>query len=107
MANYFIQMRIVANSISLATQYNTLIFSPLKAKKAKKILSIPSYMKIYYVATIGYPDYSPRTKYTRELSDIIHFEKYNHSKSWIDEKIIEKAKDKTDMKFLAKGELYL
>ena len=96
-----------ATSLGLASQYVTLISSPLKANKVKKVLNIPSYMKIYDVAAIGYPAYSPRPKYIRELSDIIHFEKYNSSKSWSDGKIVERAKDKTDMKFLDKSELDL
>ncbi len=107
MANSFMQLITATTSLGLSSQYVSLLSSPIKAKKVKEALNIPKYMKIYDVAAIGYPAYSPRKKYTRELSDIIHYEKYDESKSWSNEKIVERAKDKTDMKFLPKDELDL
>jgi nitroreductase len=102
MANSFLQMITAASSLGLASQYVTLISSPKKQKEVKKILNIPSYMKIYDVAAIGYPAYKPREKFTRDLEEIIHFDKYDETKSWSDEKIIERANDKSDMKYLDK-----
>jgi len=107
MANSFMQMITAAASLGIGSQYVTLMSSPLKSKKVKEALNIPSYMKIYDVAAIGYPAYEPRRKFTKELSETIHFDKYDQSISWSDEKIVERAKDKTDMKFLAKDELDL
>jgi len=104
MANSYMQMITAAHSLGLTSQYVTLMSSPKKEKQIKEALHIPSYMKIYDVAAIGYPAYEPKKIFTKELDDIIHYEKYDQSKSWSDEKIVERAKNKTDMKFLKKEE---
>jgi len=37
-------------------------------------------LDIHTVVPIGYPAYEPEPPYRRELSEIVHFEKYDRSK---------------------------
>ncbi len=99
MATSFLQMLTAATSLGLASQYCTIVTSP--RKKVKEKLNIPSYMKIYDAAAIGYASYEPRQKYIRELDNIVHFDQYDTSKSWSDEYIAERAENKLDMKFVS------
>ena len=102
MANAFLQMITAAASLGLGSQYVSLASTPMMEKKIKEMLNIPQYMKIYDAAAIGYRAYEPRQKYTRELDEIIHFDKYDISKSWSDEYIYERAQNRQDMKYLSK-----
>jgi len=104
MANAFLQMITAAVLLGLGSQYVSIVSSPHKEKMLRETLNIPDYMRIYDAAAIGYPAYKPRKKYMRELEEILHFDKYDVSKSWSDATIYERAQNRQDMKFLPKNE---
>jgi len=46
----------------------------------KHILNIPDILEVQTLAIIGYPAYHPQPSYRRPLADIVHYDKYDHSK---------------------------
>ncbi len=46
----------------------------------KRILNIPEILEVQTLVIIGYPAYSPQQSYRRPLADIVHYDKYDHSK---------------------------
>ena len=46
----------------------------------KRLLDIPEILEVHTLAAIGYPAYQPKQSYRRPLADIVHYDKYDHSK---------------------------
>ncbi|MDD4793845.1 MAG: nitroreductase family protein [Dehalococcoidales bacterium] len=46
----------------------------------KKILGIPEILEVHTLIAIGYAAYQPKPSYRRSLNEIVHYEKYDHSK---------------------------
>jgi hypothetical protein len=44
------------------------------------LLDLPEELAIHTILPIGYPAYEPSPTYRRDLSEIIHFEKYDRAK---------------------------
>jgi 5,6-dimethylbenzimidazole synthase len=61
----------------------------LLEQKLKRILDVPDQIEIHTLVPIGYPDYEAPTPYRRELSEIVHYEKYDRSKFRTEEDIVE------------------
>lgn len=48
--------------------------------RLKTLLNVPVELAIHTVVPIGYPSYSPAPAYRREVSEILHWEKYDKSR---------------------------
>ena len=56
-------------------------------KDLKDLLGIPKELRVYNIVPLGYPAYEPPPTYRRELSEIVHYERYDQSKYRSDEDI--------------------
>lgn len=106
MANAFMIMITAAATLGIGCQYCTFTSSKLREKKVKGILGLPDYIKVYDAAAIGYPAYTPRPKYMRNLEDIVHYEKYDKAKEQSDEFIHDRALKRMDMKYIDNQQEY-
>ena len=50
------------------------------ADAIKRILDIPDILEVHTMVALGYPAYEPRPASRRQLSDIVHFDKYDTGK---------------------------
>ncbi len=48
--------------------------------RLKMLLDVPWELAIHTIVPIGYPAYNPAPAYRRELSEIVHYEKYDRAK---------------------------
>ena len=71
-------IHLAAASLGLGSQWVS-ISSPLDGK-LKELLGIPGMHNIFVMVPIGYRDYEPAPSYRRELSEIVHYERYDESK---------------------------
>lgn len=58
-------------------------------RKIKVLLDIPDDLIIHTLIPVGYSAYDPAAPYRRELNEIVHYEKYDHSKYRTDEDIVD------------------
>lgn len=78
-------MHLAAASLGLGTQWITIhIQDP-----HKRILNIPDLLMVYLIIPIGYPAVSPKQGVRRELSEMIHYDKYDQSKYMSNEDILD------------------
>jgi len=82
-----LNMHLAATALGLAFQWVSQTASPLMETQLKRMLNIPSSLKIYDMVAIGYPAAFPKPKYLRKLEDIVHWEKYDKAKFRSDEQI--------------------
>ncbi|MFC1872966.1 nitroreductase family protein [Chloroflexota bacterium] len=78
MANATQNICLAATALGLGTEWVSIcsiIESPLKA-----LLDVPEELSIHTLVAVGYPAYEPQPQYRRELSEILHYEKYDKSK---------------------------
>lgn len=72
-------LHLAAAALGLGSQWvstNRVLETPLKV-----LLGVPEELTIHTIVPVGYPAYEPSAPYRRELKEIIHFEKYDQSKS--------------------------
>ena len=55
----------------------------------KNVLDVPEALEIHTLVPIGYPAYKKPAPYRRKLKEIVHYEKYDHSKYRTEEDIME------------------
>jgi 5,6-dimethylbenzimidazole synthase len=55
----------------------------------KKILDIPDEIELHTIVPLGYPAYDPPAPYRRKLEDIVHYEKYDHSKARSEQDVLD------------------
>jgi nitroreductase len=77
LANATHMIHLAAAALGLGAQW--LGLPPYSAEEMKPILGIPSVLDLFLLNPIGYPDIKP-IPYRRELSEIVHYEKYDMSK---------------------------
>jgi 5,6-dimethylbenzimidazole synthase len=76
LANACMLMHLAAASLGLGTQWVTIhIQDPFK-----RILEVPDIYTFYLIIPIGYPAIEPKRGVRRELSEMLHYEKYDQSK---------------------------
>ena len=46
----------------------------------KHILGIPEILDVHTIVVVGHPAYTPKSSYRRPLTDIVHYDGYNHDK---------------------------
>lgn len=54
----------------------------------KEVLDVPDPLEVHTLVPIGYPAYKKPAPYRRKLKEILHYEKYDHSKYRTDEDIL-------------------
>jgi nitroreductase len=91
LSNAFLYILLAATSLGLGSRYITSTSHPDAQRKIKQILKMPPYLVIYDTVALGYPESEPQEKKVRSLSDIVHYEYFDESKSMKLETIIEKA----------------
>jgi len=85
LANTSFLMHLAAASLGLGSQWLTIhIQEPFK-----KILGVPDLLTLYLIIPIGYPSMERQTGSRRELSEIVHTDRYDMSKYMSDEQILE------------------
>jgi len=77
MANAVYLIHLAAASLGLGSQWVSL--DPPKKVLMKQILGIPPELKLFSLVPIGYPDQKPGA-FRRELSEMVHYDKYDMSK---------------------------
>jgi nitroreductase len=70
-------IHLAAASLGLGAQWVGIV--SYNAEEMKPILGIPSALDLFTLNPIGYPDIKP-IPYRRELSEMVHYEKYDMSK---------------------------
>lgn len=58
-------------------------------RKLRELLDVPDDLMIHTLVPIGYPAHKPAPPYRRELSEIVHYDKYDRSRHRSDEDIDE------------------
>lgn len=103
LANTCMLMHLAAASMGLGTQWVTItIEDPFK-----RILNVPDIMMLHSIIPVGYPDVSPREGTRRPLSEIVHYNGYDHGKYMSDRQILEylhKLREQTMPKYIKASE---
>ncbi len=86
MANAVHMIHLAAAALGLGAQWHTV--SEVWEGKLKALLGVPDEYRIYTLVPIGYPAYEPAPPYRREISEILHFERYDMSKYRSHEEIL-------------------
>ncbi len=71
-------MHLAAAALGLGSQWVS-ITRPLE-RSLKDLLGIPEVLRMYVMVPIGYQAYEPAPSYRRELSEIVHYERYDESR---------------------------
>ena len=87
MANATMLMHLAAASLGLGSAWVT-ITRPHEFL-LKSLLEVPAVLDIHCMVAVGYPAYETPPGYRRELSEIVHYEKYDQAKFRTGEDIIE------------------
>lgn len=66
-------MQLAASSLGLGSMWVSAFRNPEVDKRIRKLLNIPSHLKIYEMLAIGHPGMKPGKKKMRELSDVLHY----------------------------------
>ncbi len=86
MGNVTMMIHLAAASMGLASQWITVIDN--WAHLLRPILGVPNFLHIHHVVPIGYPADTPKPRYRRSLEEIIHYNKYDMSKSRTGEQVL-------------------
>lgn len=87
MANATTMLHLAAAACGLASQWVSLDRS--WEPKLKALLDVPVEMEIHTIVPIGYPAYKRPAPYRRKLKEIVHKEKYDHSRFRTEADIVE------------------
>ncbi len=78
-------INLAAAALGLGAQWVSI--GPDSERQLEDLLGIPEVFNIYAVVPVGYPAYKPAPSYRRELSEIVHYERYDESRYRSDEDI--------------------
>lgn len=78
MANATQIIHLAVAACGLGSQWVTI--NALAEELIKPILGVPPVIRIFSMVPIGYPAFTPKSPYRRELAEIIHREKYDMTK---------------------------
>ena len=87
MANTAQNMHLAAAALGLGSQWLSIDYVFEQAVRA--VLDIPDVLEIHTIMALGYANMEPPPAYRRELSEIVHREKYDRSKLRSDQDIID------------------
>lgn len=87
MANTVQNMHLAAAALGLGSQWLSVDY--IFEQSVKKVLDIPELLEVHTIVAIGYPDVTPVEAYRRDLSEIVHYEKYDRSKLRSDNDLID------------------
>lgn len=77
-ANATQNLHLAAAALGLASQW--LSVNHYWEQLLKDILEVPAVLDIHTIVPVGHPAYEPKPPYRRELSEIVHWGKYDKSK---------------------------
>ena len=89
LGNATLIIHFAATSLGLSSQYVSDASSPYFETMLKAHFDIPEPLKVYHLIPIGYASGTVAPRPRRELSEIVHSEKYEHEK-FRDEKTFKK-----------------
>jgi len=89
MANAVFVLHLAAASLNLATQWISDFGSPWLSGMTRGLLDIPQHCLIYEAMAIGYPSYYPKPRYVKPVDELVHYGKFDSSKSRSEEEIRE------------------
>lgn len=78
-------IHLAAAALGISSRWWTML--PPWENDLKELLGIPKELRVYNIVPLGYPAYEPPPTYRRELSEIVHYERYDQSKYRSDEDI--------------------
>lgn len=80
-------IHLAAAALGLGAQWISVV--PVLEAKIKALLGVPDVYEIHVIVPIGYPAYEPKPAYRREVSEILHFDRYDMSKYRSGEQVVE------------------
>ena len=80
-------VHLAAAALGLGSQWRSV--NPYWEGRLKALLNIPDEFRVYTVVPIGFPAYKPAPSYRREISEIMHSEKYDRSKYRSHKQVVE------------------
>lgn len=101
MANPVMIMHLAAASCGLGARWLS-VEDPFE-KLLKEILDIPDDIEVHTIVPIGYPAYDPPAPYRRKLEEIVHYEKYDHSKARSEQDVLDYLRRLREMSKSAYG----
>ena len=78
MANATHNIHLAASAAGLGAMWISI--TRMWADEIKRILDIPSVLEVHTIVALGYPAYIPKCSERRPLAELIHCDKYDHSK---------------------------
>jgi nitroreductase len=89
LASAFLYMTLAATSLGLGSQWLSATGSPYVKPLLQELLSIPEAMDVYDMLVLGYPLQTPKPRFVRERSDMVHYGQFDRSRYRSDEQIRE------------------
>lgn len=80
LASAFLYMALAATALGLGAQWISATGSPYVKCILKQLLRIPEKIEIYDMMALGFPAYKPGEKFLREISEMVHYERYDSKK---------------------------
>lgn len=80
LANATLQIMLMAETLSLSTQYVSDAASPYFSLMLKHLLGIPQELRVYHIIPVGYSSVAATPKARRPLDSMVHHERYDASK---------------------------
>ncbi len=74
LANAYLYMHLAAASLGLTSSWITAVQYPFVNCSVKEILGIPREMEAYDIMALGYPAAKASPKFTRERTDMVHYD---------------------------------
>ncbi|MBI4334148.1 MAG: nitroreductase family protein [Chloroflexi bacterium] len=80
MASAFLCMHLAATSLGLGSQWISATNYALTQARIRSLLGIPGELEIYDTMAVGYPALRPGPRLVREREEMMHRERFDHSK---------------------------
>ncbi len=87
LASAFLYMTLAATTLGLGCQWVSAVGHPFVASLLKPLLEIPDPLVLYDMMALGYPAAQPKPRRVREISDMVHEERYDGKKYRSDQQI--------------------
>ena len=78
MANVTQMIHLASAALGLGSRWNSVSY--MVEDRLKYLLDVPDQLRIPTLVHLGYPAHPPSAPYRRELSELLHFDKYDRSK---------------------------
>jgi nitroreductase len=76
LGNSIIYMALAATTVGLGAQWVSAIAVPGVEAGVKKLLGLPDDWQIFDMLALGFPDGEANPRTVREMSDIVHYDRY-------------------------------